>query len=249
MKSRRNFLVKGTLATTAVFALKPLTSIGSTISQFAGFNSSGKLAFLHTANMNNSSYSKAIKYIQSIKANNTSTILLHAGQSINEEQGSLTFDASINGNNDLSAIVGEYKIITKGNTRTGIISAKAGESNIVQKIKTLSAWLKEEKRCTIVVCLSQLGYINKNAADDVKLAKASTHLDIIVGGHTDNFHQHPIVVLNSNNAEVIIHSASGNSLDVGKIEIDFDWQGRKNQISFADHSTKKVIPKPAMPAS
>ena len=249
MKSRRYFLAQGTLATTAMFALKPFTSIGSAISQFTGFNGSySKLAFLHTANLNNSD-NKVIKYIQNIKNKNTNAILLNAGQGVQDETGSLVYDASINGSNDLSAITGEYKIITKGNTRTGIISARPEESNIIQKIKTLSTWLKKEKNCTIVVCLSQLGYKNKNTPDDITLAKESTHVDIILGGHAENFHMQPIVALNSNNAEVIIHSASGNSFDFGKIEIDFDWQGRKNHISFANHSSKNITPNRAISAA
>ena len=249
MKSRRYFLAQGTLATTAMFALKPLTSIGSTISQFTGFNGSySKLAFLHTANINSNS-DKVIKYIQDVKNKNKNAILLNAGQGIQDETGSLIYDASINGSNDLSAITGEYKIITKGNTRTGIISARPEENNIIQKIKSLSAWLKKEKNCTIVVCLSQLGYKNKNTPDDITLAKQSTHLDIIVGGHAENFYMQPIVALNSNNAEVIIHSASGNSFDFGKIEIDFDWQGRKNHISLANHSSKSITTTRAIPAA
>jgi len=249
MKSRRYFLAQGTLATTAMFALKPFTSIGGAISQFTGFNSYGKLSFLHIANLGNSSYKKVIKYIQDVKNNNINTILLNAGQDVQDEQGSLTFDASINGSHDLSAITGEYKIITKGNTRTGIISARTGESNIIQKIKTLSTWLKKEKNCTIVVCLSQLGYKNKNTPDDITLAKESTHLDIILGGHAENFHMQPIVALNSNNAEVIIHSAAGNAMALGKIEIDFDELGRKNHISFADHRSKNSISKKAIAAA
>jgi len=239
MRNRRYFLIQSTLATTAMFALKPLTSIGGSISQSTGFNGYyGKLALLHTANLSNSSYNKVVKHIQDIKKNNRNAILLNAGQGMHDEHGSLIYDASINGSNDLFAIDGEYKIITKGNTRTGIICAKPEENNIVQKIRTLSTWLKKEKNCTIVVCLSQLGYKNENAPDDITLAKESTHLDIIVGGHAENFQMHPVVALNSDNAEVIIHSASGNSFEYGNIEIDFDGQGRKNQISFGDHSSK-----------
>jgi len=239
MKNRRYFLIQGTLATTAMFTLKPLTGIGSTISEFTGFNRSyGKLAFLHTANLSNSS-NKVIKYIQDIKNNNRNAILLNAGQSIQDETGALSYDASINESNNLSAITGEYKIITKGKTRTGIISARAEEGNIIQKIKSLSTWLKKEKNCTIVVCLSQLGYKNKNTPDDITLANETADLDIIVGGHAENFHMHPVVALNSNNSEVIIHCASGNSFDCGIIEIDFDAQGKKNYISFASHSSKQ----------
>lgn len=249
MKSRRYFLIQGTLATTALVALKPLQSIGSTLSQFTGLsNSSDKLALLHTASMNGNDH-KVIKYIREIKSNNRNTILLNAGETKQTETGLLNYDASISGSNDLFAKEGEYKIITKGNTRIGIISARNGEKNIVQKIKTLSTWLKKEKNCTVVVCLSQLGYKNKRSPDDIKLAKETTDLDIIIGGHQENFHVHPVVALNSNNAEVIIHSAAGNAMALGKIEIDFDELGRKNHISFADHRSKNSISKKAIAAA
>jgi 2',3'-cyclic-nucleotide 2'-phosphodiesterase (5'-nucleotidase family) len=249
MKNRRHFLLQSTLATTAMFALKPLTSIGRTLSQITGFSGSyPKLAFVHTATLNSSSDNRVIKYIQEIKNSNTNAILLNAGQGM-QGSGSLVYDVSINGSDDLSAIAGKYKIINKGNTRTGIISARPGESNIIQKVKTLSTYLKKEKNCTMVVCLSQLGYKNTNSPDDITLAKESTDLDIIVGGHAKNFHSHPIVALNNNNSEVIIHSASANSFDCGKIEVDFDRQGRKNHISFANHASTNSKPDVAISAA
>ena len=232
MKNRRYFLVQGTLATAAMLALKPLTSIGRTISQFTGISGSyGKLAFLHTANLDNND-TKVIRFIQEIKNNNKNAILLNAGQGMQDETGALIYDAAINGSNDLSAITGDYKIITKGNTRTGIISARPGDDNVIQKIKTLSAHLKNEKNCTMVVCLSQLGYKNENTPDDITLAKESTHLDIIVGGHAKNFQTNPIIALNSKNEEVIIHSASGDPVACGIIKIDFNGQGGKKHIGF-----------------
>lgn len=250
MKSRRYFLIQGTLATTAMIVLKPLTTIARAASQFTGLSSSyGKLAFLHTANLNAHSDYKVIQYINEIKNNNANAILLKAGQDIQDETGSLTYDASINGGNDLSAITGDYKIINKGNIKTGIISAKAGDSDVIQKINSLSAYLKKEKNCTVVVCLSQLGYKNKNTPDDITLANKSTHLDIIIGGHAENFQTHPVIALNSNNGEVIIHSASGDSFACGKIEIDFDGQGRKKHISFTNHSSKNTTPNRAIPAA
>ena len=250
MKNRRYFLIQSTLATTAMFALKPLTGIGQSISQFPGFsNSYGKLTFVHTANISSSNSGQVLKFIHGIKNNNRNAIVLNVGQAMPDEHSSLIFDASINGGNDISAVTAEYKIIDRGNIRTGIISAKPGENNIIRKMKTVSSWLKKEKNCTIVVCLSQLGYKNENAPDDITLAKDSTDIDIIVGGHPENFHKHPIVALNSNNAEVIIHAASGNSLDCGKIEIGFDWQGEKNQISFMDHSSQNIVSNRTTPAA
>ena len=229
------------MATTDMFVLKPLTNFARATSPFTAMNSSnGKLIFLHTGNLNHSSDHKHIEYIKDIKNKNANAILLYAGHKLQDEKGSLTYDFSINRSKDISAITGEYKIINKGNLRTGIVSASPDESNVIQKIKALSTYLKKEKNCSVVVCLSQLGYKNKNTTDDVTLAKNSTDLDIIISGHAENFHLHPVIALNSNNAEVIIHSPASDATGFGKIEIDFDGQGRKKNISFTDHSSKNT---------
>lgn len=250
MKSRRYFLIQGSLATTAMLALNPFTNIARAASTFSMFSGSyGKLVFLHTANLNPYSDYKAIQYIKDIKNNNANAILLKAGQDIQNETGPLTYDASIKGGNELSAITGDYKIITKGNIKTGLISAKPGDGDVIQKINTLSAYLKKEKNCTVVVCLSQLGYKNKNAADDITLANQSTHLDIIIGGHADNFQPLPVIALNRNNGEVIIHSASGDSFAIGNIEIDFDERGRKKHINFINKLSKNTTSNRAVNAA
>ena len=221
------------MATTAVLALKPFDSIARIASTFTGIGSpNSQLVFLHTAHMNHSGDYQVINYINQVKNNNANAILLKAGQDKQEETGQLTYDVSMNGDTSLSAITDDYKIINRAGVRTGIISAKPGETGIIEKINTLSAWLKKEKNCSVVVCLSGLGYKNKNAPDDITIAKKSTHLDIIIGGHATNFQTHPIIALNSNNGEVIIHCASGDPLACGIIKIDFDGQGRKKLIGF-----------------
>jgi len=241
MNNRRNFLIQGTLATSAMLALKPLQTIARVTSPFTGFGgSNNKLIFLHTTGLGPTSDHQVIRYIKEIKNNNKHAILLKAGQDIQDETGTLTYDASMNESNSLSAMTGDYKIINKGNQRTGIITATPGEKDIIQKVNTLSSWLKKEKKCAVVVCLSLLGYKNKNTPDDITLAEKSNHLDIIIGGHAENFKAQPYIVLNSNQEEVIIHAAAGNVNALGKIEIDFDWQGRKRNISFSDQIAKQT---------
>jgi 2',3'-cyclic-nucleotide 2'-phosphodiesterase (5'-nucleotidase family) len=210
--------------------------------------SNSQLVFLHTANINPGNY-RVIKFIKEIKNNNANAILLKAGPNEQEETGRLTYDASINGTNDVFSMTGDYKIINKGNLRTGIISANPGESNVIEKVNTLSAYLKKERNCTIVVCLSGLGYKNKNAPDDISMAKKSKHLDIIIGGHAKNFPTNPIIALNNKDEEVIIHSASGDLFTCGIIKIDFDGQGRKKYIGFTDQPSKNTAPHRTMPAA
>lgn len=247
MHSRRKFLIQGSLATTAMLALKPLSSIANAVSPFTGISGNNKLVFLHTTNPVPAGDNNMTRYIKEIKNKRPNTILLKAGKDVKQETGQISYDVSVPGSNTLSAITGDYKIINKGSLRTGIISVHPGESDIIQKVNSLSAFLKKEKNCAVVVCLSGLGYKNKNAPDDITLAKRSTHLDMIIGGHPANFHAHPVIVLNNDQTEVIIHSAPGDPLACGFIEIGFDGQSRKNSISFTHHVSNNTAPGRAMP--
>ncbi|MGH2553132.1 MAG: hypothetical protein ACRDEB_05410 [Chitinophagaceae bacterium] len=234
MNTRRKFLIQGGLASTALLAFKPFSSLARAASPFTGFSSNyDKLVFLHTSNISPNKEKQVVQYINDLKKQGSNTILLHAGQNDTSKVG---YDVTMNDNQELSLFSGDYKIITKGNHRTGIIHAMHGESNVIQKINTLSAYLKKEKNCSVVVCLSGLGYKNENSTDDLTLAKKSSHLDIIIGGHPDNFHANPYIVLNQKNEEVVIHSAADNSIACGIIDLDLDVWGRKKQISFSDRS-------------
>lgn len=250
MHSRRKFIIQGSLATTAMLALKPFNAIAMAASPFTGLSGSyGKLVFLHTANLNPNCDSQVIQYIKDIKKSNANAILLKAGQNAEYETSQLAYDVSFNSDNALSVMTGDYKIINTGNIRTGIISAKPGDSDVIQKVNTLSAWLKKEKNCTVVVCLSRLGYKNRSTPDDITLAKQSTHLDIIIGGDAKNFQQHPMIALNSNNEEVVIHSAAGEPAVFGKIEIDFNEKGQKKHISFTNKLSNNPSSNWAKPAA
>ena len=233
MHTRRKFLIQGSIATTAMIALKPLKSLASAVSQITGYNSYGKLIFLHTAIPGYQNHQAMLQHISNIQRGNA--ILLQAGQ-VTQQAGAvpLAYDSSVDKINGQTGITGGYKIIMKGNIKTGIITTNPKDGDVIQKVNDLSAWLKKEKGCTVVVCLSQLGYKNKNTPDDISMAKKSKHLDMIIGGNTKNFHLQPIILLNENNEEVIIHSAATDTAVFGKIAIDFNEQGQKQHINFAN---------------
>ena len=231
MNTRRKFLIQGSLATTAMLALKPLSAIARITSPFTGAGYS-KLVFLHTNTADTGSTDHIIQYIKN-KKKNAGAILLSTAEEVQQEAGQITYDASFNGVNGLQTKGNDYTIIDKGRLRTGVISIKPGNKNTIQKVNSLSAYLKKEKKCTVVVCISTLGYKNNNAPDDFKLATESTHLDIIIGGHSSNFYPHPYIISNKHNQEVVIHSASGLTAGCGVIDIDFDEYGLKKHISFS----------------
>lgn len=230
MNSRRKFLIKSGMAATAVLAIKPFNAIGKATSPFTGFSgNSHHLVFLHTAG----NHSKAIPYINDIKKNSSNTIILPAGKTTEDDTGKLPHDIPVNS--------GDYTIIYKGGIKTGVVRAGANDPDVINRINTISTHLKKERNCELVVCLSQLGYKNKNKIDDTSLASSSTHLDIIIGGHSDNYHSHPVIALNHNKEEVIIHSAAGNHKAVGKIEIGFDEKGRKRQVGINNSMPAKKL--------
>ncbi|MEO6251879.1 MAG: hypothetical protein ABIO79_01125 [Ferruginibacter sp.] len=229
MHTRRKFLIQGSIATTAMLALKPLETVASTVSRLTGYSGNGKLIFLHTA----IPVHQTNQQVSNIRRDNA--IVLNAGVAQQLKNNTLTYDSSIDEINDQTGKTGGYKIISKGNIKTGIISAKPGERNVIEKVNNLSAWLKKEKGCAVVVCLSQLGYKNKNTPDDITLAKESINLDLIIGGSTKNFHQHPVILLNNSNQEVIIHAAAADPSGFGKIDIDFNEWGQKKHVRFTNN--------------
>jgi len=233
MNSRRKFLIQGSLATTALLVAKPFKTLAGAASPVTGFNTNNnKVIFLHTGNFRNINQQQVISHIADLKNTTGNIVLLHAGDDVSNNSVKLNYDASISQNNSISASANNYRIIYKGKIKIGVISAMAGESNLVSNINKLSSWLKKERNCHIVVCLSQLGYKNKKAVDDITLAAASTSLDMIIGGNAKNFTPHPSIVLNSDKAEVIINHAANSALALGKIEIAFDDQGKKRNVAF-----------------
>lgn len=232
MYTRRKFVIQSSMATTAVLALKPFHVAAETLFPIKGTGSlNGKLMLLHTANPDSQIDHKVIQHIAGIQNINDNAIVLQAGPQL--RPGQLAYDFSIDEINQADLNSSNYKIIRKGNIKTGLIIADPHDDDVLEKVKTLSSFLKQEKNCDLVVCLSRLGYKNKNAPDDIMLAKKSTHLDLIIGGNPQNAHQHPVIVLNENNEEVIIHSSDNNSSAFGKIEIDFNEHGQKNHVSFS----------------
>jgi 2',3'-cyclic-nucleotide 2'-phosphodiesterase (5'-nucleotidase family) len=215
------------MAATALLAARPFKSFAGISTAFGnGSSSESKLVVVHTAEKHMHNRSSITQYVHNIRQKNKNTIVLNAGQ---EAENNLTggiYDASLAG--------GEYKIVTKGKIKTGIINATPG-AGVVQRVNALAAHLKTDLNCSVVVCISTLGYKNAQKADNLTLAKESTHIDIIIGGNETNYHNLQVIVLNSNNQEVIIDSVFDLNNSCGKIEIGFDRQGNKNYIGLGNH--------------
>lgn len=219
------------MATAALLTARPFAAIANGLSPVTGFSiNNNSLVLAHTGNA--AAGNQTLQQIAKLKNSNANLLMLHAGSNAPVvNNGRAVYDASMQNGTSFSINADDYKIVYKGNIKTGIITADSKKPS-AEKINALAIYLKKEKDCHLVVCLSQLGYKSKTGLDDLSLAAASTHLDVIIGGHVTNFCKSPMTTLNKNKEEVIINHAGTNGLAFRKIEIGFDNRGRKNQLAF-----------------
>lgn len=87
--------------------------------------------------------------------------------------------------------------------------------------------LKEEKKCDLIICLSHLGFeYNSNKISDVKLAKATKDIDLIIGGHTHTFLEKPEIQINKAGKKVLINQVGCFGLYLGRIDFYLDKENK-----------------------
>jgi 5'-nucleotidase len=79
------------------------------------------------------------------------------------------------------------------------------------------------QKCDLIICLSHLGYkYNNNAPSDIVLAQKVSGIDLIIGGHTHTFLDHPIVIKNDEGFQTLVNQVGFAGINLGKIEFTFD---------------------------
>ncbi|PTX43759.1 5'-nucleotidase [Christiangramia gaetbulicola] len=97
----------------------------------------------------------------------------------------------------------------------------------VEMATEVSSKLKNEEKCDLVICLSHLGYEYKsNKISDVKLARNTENIDLIIGGHTHTFLEKPRVEKNKAGKNVLVNQVGCYGLYLGRI--DFYLDAEKN---------------------
>lgn len=95
----------------------------------------------------------------------------------------------------------------------------------------MSALLKTEEGCDLVICLSHLGYHYRNSPDrisDLLLARGTKDIDLIIGGHTHTFLPKPTIEKNSDGKNVLVNQVGCYGLYLGKVDFYFDSDKEKS---------------------
>ena len=139
-------------------------------------------------------------------------------------------------NTELEGLIDKYKIYNKGGIKIGVFGLGIELKGLVSPLlyretryydpvdiaKDISSKLKFEKGCDLVICISHLGHQYKNdKISDTELAKLTSNIDLIIGGHTHTLLKKPLILNNYLGEEVIINQVGSSGIFVGKIDFNF----------------------------
>lgn len=156
----------------------------------------------------------------------------------------------VNSNYDFSNTIlnGEilpHKIFIKDNIKIGVFGVGVELEGLVSKdlyketiynnpiniANEKATYLKEQENCNLVVCLSHLGYSYKSdKVSDLTLAKQTSNIDLIIGGHTHTFLEKPTKIKNSVGKTTLINQVGWAGINLGRI--DFIIAADKKNYSF-----------------
>lgn len=140
-----------------------------------------------------------------------------------------------------------YKIFDKDGIRIGIFGVGIDLNGLVGKkqyqetvyndpvsvAQHYSNFLKNEKKCDLVICLSHLGYeFDDSKICDVKLAPQTENIDLILGGHTHTFLPEPQSYTNQQGKNVLINQVGWAGLLLGRIDFYFDKNKKIKNIAW-----------------
>lgn len=101
----------------------------------------------------------------------------------------------------------------------------------VEIAEDMTRLLRDEEKCDLVIALSHLGYNyrrNPERASDLVLAKKTSGIDLVIGGHTHTFLKKPTIVRNRSDQNMLVNQVGCWGVQVGRIDFEFDSDGTKS---------------------
>lgn len=134
----------------------------------------------------------------------------------------------------LEGLVKPYVMVKKAGKKIGIIGALTDVSTVVDKsvadkmtylnpvemTNRYAEYLKNEKKCDLIICLSHLGYANGDHTD-CEIAPLLRNVDIIVGGHSHTQIDDFTSVKDLDGKDVVIVQDGSWGLEIGQISVKF----------------------------
>lgn len=98
----------------------------------------------------------------------------------------------------------------------------------------MASRLKNDHRCSLVICLSHLGYrYGDGKVSDQVLAAQTRNIDLIIGGHTHTFMPGPESVRNLGGGITVINQVGFAGINLGRLDYQFDRKSGKGALVTA----------------
>ena len=132
----------------------------------------------------------------------------------------------------LGKIVKPYTIVRKAGRKIGIIGLLTDVTDVVDKqyadkmtykhpaevVNNLASFLKEKKKCDLVICLTHLGY-SAEIYCDPELVEQTRNVDLVIGGHSHTFLKTAKLFKNLDGEEVPVVQDGCWGINVGEIRV------------------------------
>ena len=131
----------------------------------------------------------------------------------------------------------DYVVMTRGDIRIGVFGvgielkglvpeALYGNTRYLDPVEhanRVAGILRHDEKCDLVVCLSHLGFkYGGQKVSDITLASSTEDVDLILGGHTHTFLDHPELILNAKGRPVMINQVGWAGVRMGRIDLEFE---------------------------
>ena len=138
-------------------------------------------------------------------------------------------------NAELKKLVKPYVILKVEGVKVGIMAlginpeGLVAQSNYQKTIyldpvvaaKETSEFLKKKEDCDLIICLSHLGTNERLEITDFDIARATRHIDVIIGGHSHQIIEDTIAK-NYDGRDVIIAQMGKSGVYLGRIDLELE---------------------------
>lgn len=136
-------------------------------------------------------------------------------------------------NTPLDGLVKPYVILRRHGLKIGIFGLGAQLDGLVQAEKygnmtyldpvpvaqKTADFLKNKKKCNLIICLSHLGYSNNPQSGDNRLITQTSGIDLLLGGHSHTYLDSLVYFKNKNGKPIPILHTGKNGVNIGKIQL------------------------------
>lgn len=144
----------------------------------------------------------------------------------------------------------EYRIFNKNGIKIGLYGLGVEMAGLVPEknyagtryldpvttARQMEIFLKNERNCDLVICLSHLGLkYRETKISDTLLAGQTRMTDLIIGGHTHSYLKEPLQLKNAEGKRIIVNQAAWAGLMLGRIDFVLDRERREKPVALAQN--------------